>query len=222
MKQIFKGEVYEILPLPNGIIFSYCKEVIDNEVVVSYKMITFENGKFSDIAKNIYLLTKFGNNYKSVVNHCENYITVKSLVLPSGKVFLLFPDGTAKLIDTDSTVVWQGNFTYRSQTPSDIILHKNSLWASFPEYNALVRYSLNTMKEELRIGGNKSPFKKPKSMFLDGDSVIIANQESQKLTQVNLENYIVLELEEFDEPLFQYVRSDIYRFVILKSGLYML
>ncbi len=222
MKQIFEGEVYEILPLSNGIIFSYCKEANDSEVTVSYKMISFDNGRITDVAKNIYLLTKFGNNYKEIVKHCDNYITVKSIILPSGKVFLLLSDGTAKLIDTDFSVIWQGSFNYRSFAASDIVIHKNSIWATFPDCNVLLRYNLNTMREELRIGGNKSPFDKPKSMFLEGNSVTVCNKGSKKLTQVNLESYVCLEDETFTEEVLQYLKTDIYRFVILKSGLYMI
>ena len=55
MKEIFSGEVYEILPTTNGIIFSYCNEILDENVVVAYKMISFDNGRFTNIAKNIYL-----------------------------------------------------------------------------------------------------------------------------------------------------------------------
>lgn len=222
MKQIFEGKVYDILPMPNGVIFSYCKEATETEVTVSYKMISFENGRISDVAKNIYLMTKFGHNYKEIIKHCDNYITAKSIILPSGKVFLLLSDGTTKLVDTDSTVTWQGNFTYRTFAASDIIVHKNSVWATFPDCNVLLRYSLNTMREELRIGGNKSPFQEPKSMFLEGDTVTVCNKGSKKLTQVNLESYIVLEDQAFEEEVLQYLKADIYRFVILESGLYMI
>ena len=222
MKQIFEGQVYEILPLANGIIFSYCKDSTDENVTVSYKMISFENGRITDVAKNIYLLTKFGGNYKAVMEHCDNYITTKSIVLSNGKVFLLLADGTAKLIDIDSSIVWQGSFNYRSAPASDIVIHKNSIWACFPDCNVLLRYNLNTMREELRIGGNKSPFSKPKSMFLEGDSATVCNRDAKKLTKVNLENYVVSEDETFEEDVLQYLKSDIYRFVILESGLYMI
>jgi len=47
MKRIFEGQVYEILPLSNGIIFSYCKEIIDQNVVVSFKMLSFETGRIT-------------------------------------------------------------------------------------------------------------------------------------------------------------------------------
>ena len=46
MKQIFSGEVFEVLPTSNGIIFSYCKEVAEENIIVAYKMISFENGRF--------------------------------------------------------------------------------------------------------------------------------------------------------------------------------
>ncbi len=222
MKKIFAGEVYEILPQSNGIIFSYCKDVIEENVVVAYKMLSFETGRFTDIAKNIYLLTKFGNNYKAIMANCDNYITVKSIVLPNSKVFLLSTDGKAQLIDTDGTPIWQGSLTYRDAVASDIVLYKNCLWACYCDTNVLVRYNLATMREELRIGGNKSPFSKPKSMFIEGNTVTVANQGSQKLIQVNLDSYSILEDQEFEEPVNQYVKSAGYRFVLLKSGVYMI
>lgn len=222
MKPIFEGEVYEILPLSNGIIFSYCKDIIDQNIVVAFKMLSFENGRMTDIAKNIYLLTKFGNNYKAVIENCDNYITVKSILLPNSKVFLLSSDGEAQLIDTDGTPIWKGILSYRGFNASDIVLYKNTLWACYSDSNVMVRYNLANMREELRIGGNKSPFNKPKNLFIEGNTVTVSNQGSQKLTQVNLDSYTTLDCEEFEEPVKQYVKSDNYRFVLLDSGIYML
>ena len=222
MKQIFSGEIYEVLPLNDGILFSYHKDTIDENVLVAYKMVNFDTGRFTDVAKNIYLVTKFGNNYKAIINNCDNYITVKSILLPNGKVFLLSADGTAQLLDTDATPIWKGDMIYRKSTPSDIILYNNSLWVSYPESNALVRYNLATMREELRIGGANSPFNKPRSMFLEGNCVTVSNQESGRLISVNLDTYAVEELEAFEEPLYQYVKSGSNRFAVLESGLYYL
>ena len=222
MKQIFAGEVYEVLPLTNGIIFSYCKEIVDENVVVAYKMISFDNGRFTDVAKNIYMITKFGNNYKAVSSFCDNYITVKSIVLPNGKVFLLEPDGSAALIDNDGTPVWTGSLVYRSAAPTDVVLYKNALWASYADSNVLLRYNLATMREELRIGGNQSPFDKPRSLFVSGDKVMVSNQGSKKLIEINLDTYTVFEAEEFEEPVYQYVSVGDNRFALLESGLYLI
>ncbi len=222
MKKIFSGEVYEVMPLSNGIIFSYCKDVSEEKVLVAYKMISFDTGRFTDVARNIYLITKFGNNYKAVMSFCDNYITVKSIVLPGGKLFLLSADGTAQLIDNDATPIWTGDLTYRSSKPSDIVLHNNALWVCYADCNVLLRYNLSTMREELRIGGNKSPFDRPRSMFLEGDCVMVSNQGSNKLIEVNLNNYTVFEYESFEEPLYQYVKVGDNRFVVLDSGLYLI
>lgn len=222
MKKVFSGEVYEVLPISGGIIFSYCKDVIEENTLVSYKMITFDNGRFTDIAKNIYLLTKFGNNYKAVAAVCGNYITAKSIVLPNSKVFLLSEDGTAQLLGADAVPVWTGELKYRGAAATDIALYKNALWASFADCNVLLRYNLTSMREELRIGGNKSPFSKPSGLFVDGDTVMVSNAGSSKLIEVNLNTYSVFEYEEFSEPVRQYVRVGENRFAVLESGLYLI
>ena len=222
MKKVFSGEVYEVLPISGGIIFSYCKDVIEENILVAYKMITFDNGRFTDVAKNIYLLTKFGNNYKSVVALCDNYITVKSIVLPNSKVFLLSSDGKAQLLGADAAPVWTGELKYRGCNATDIALYKNALWASFADCNVLLRYNLTAMREELRIGGNKSPFNKPSGLFVEGDTVMVSNIGSSKLTEVNLETYSVFDYEEFSEPVKQYVKVGDNRFAVLESGLYLI
>ena len=222
MKKVFSGEVYEVLPISGGIIFSYCKDVIEENTLVSYKMITFDNGRFTDIAKNIYLLTKFGNNYKAVAAVCGNYITAKSIVLPGGKVFLLSEDGEAMLLGADAVPVWTGELKYRGGVATDIALYKNTLWASFADCNVLLRYNLTSMREELRIGGNKSPFDKPSGLFIDGDTVMVSNAGSSKLIEVNLNTYSVFEYEEFSEPVRQYVRVGENCFAVLDSGLYLI
>lgn len=222
MKPIFLGEVYDILPLNNGIVFSYCKEKTEENVTVAYKMISFDNGRFTDVAKNIYLLTKFGNNYRAIAPRCENYITAKAVLLPNGGAFVLEDGGKACLIDADSSPIWTGEMIYRGQTAADVMLYKNVIWACYPACNVLLRYNLSTMREEMRIGGNQSPFDQPVALFCRGDEVMVSNKGSQKLIRFHLKNYSVFEEESFEEPLYQYVCVDDKRFVLLQSGLYLI
>lgn len=222
MKKVFSGTVYEVLPISNGIIFSYCKDIIEENTVVAYKMITFDNGRFTDIAKNIYQLTKFGNNYKAAAALSGNYITVRSIILPGGKLFLLSDDGSAQLLDADASRIWTGELKYRGCSAGDIALHKNALWASFPECNVLLRYNLTAMREELRIGGSKSPFSKPEGLFIEGDNAMVCNAGSKKLTEIDLNSYAVFDYEDFEEPVHSYVKVGENRFVVLDSGLYLI
>ncbi len=223
MEQLFEGKVYEILPTSNGIIFSYQnKEFEDGNVVVSYKMISFDSRRITDVAKNVYMITKFGNGYKAVEGLCDNYITAKSIMLPGGKVFLLHDNGTAQLIDSDGEPLWTGSLIYRNMIPSDIILYKEGLWASYPKADAVLKYSLNNMKQELRVGGKDSPFDGPCDLFEEEDRLVICNKNSAKILSLNTEDYSILEFEAFEEPLWQYINISGYRFVILDSGLYIL
>lgn len=222
MKLIFDGEVYEVLALKGGMIFSYCKEANDENVLVAYKMLSFDNGRFTSVENDIYLITKFGNNYKSVVGLCENYIKTKSIVLPSGKVFLMKPDGTAQLVDNDATPIWTGSLLYKGCVPTDITFHNNTLWACYPDCNVLLSYNLNTMKVELRVGGKTSPFNRPWTISSNGDCINVCNLDSQNIIEVNLTNYKVREIESFEEPIYQYLEIAGNRFALLKSGLYLL
>lgn len=221
MKQIFEGQVYEIISLSGGIMFSYCKEVLEDQIVVGYKMINFDDGRITDIAKNAYLGAKYGNNYQKIIKKCEHYITDRVVHLQNDKMLIYSRNGTLKLLDTDISVIWQGTLSYRNFNASDFIIHKSALWACFPECDVMLRYNLSTMREELRIGGKKSPFSKPRSLFLENDDAYICNIGSKNIVKINLTDYTVNEFLEFPEEVYQYFKSDIYGFVILKSGLYM-
>ncbi len=221
MKQLFEGQVYEILPLANGIMFSYCKEALEEQIVVGYKMINFDNGRMTDVAKNAFLGAKYGTNYQEILKKCEHYITDRIIHLQNEKMLIYSKNGTLKLLDTDTSVIWQGTLSYRNFNASDFIIYKSALWACFPECDVMLRYNLSTMREELRIGGKTSPFSKPRSLFLENDDAYVCNIGSKKIVKVNLVDYTVSEYLEFPEEVYQYLKSDIYSFVILKSGLYM-
>lgn len=222
MKKIFDGEVYEVVPQSSGVVFSYCKGVIDEQVLVSYKMLSVDTGVMTDVAKNIYLLSKFGSNYRSAVTQVTNYITAKSLVLPSGSVFICTDSGLASLVDNSGAAVWTGELKYRGMAPSDIAIYKNALWACYSESGVLLRFNINTMREELRIGGTRSPFDRPRDIFIDGDIAVVTNMGSQKLLKVDLNSYTVSDYKEFGEPIYSYVKVKNYEFVLMESGLYVL
>lgn len=222
MERIFEGEVFEIVPQAQGIVFSYRKASAGKNVVVAYKMLSLENDVMTDVAKNIYLLSKFGSNYRSSSELCSNYITARSAVLPSGRVFLCTDNGNAYLIDGDGLPIWSGDFKYKGNVPSDIAIHKNSLWACYSKSGVLLRFNLNTMREELRIGGTNSPFDKPVDIFVDEDNAFISNSGSNKVIKVNLDSYGVREYKEFSESVYAYRKIKDREFVLLESGIYVL
>lgn len=220
MERIFAGEVYDVLPQPNGIVFSYCKEKGEKHILVSYKMLSFENNRMTDVAKNIYLLSKFGSNYRNITEGFENHITARSIVFSNGKVFALYDNGKAALFGSDGERIWDGVMLYRGNPPSDIAFFKGAIWASFAENDVLLRYNMVTMKPELRIGGKVSPFKNPRDIFVIENNAIISNPDINKLLRVNLNNFEVFDYKTFSEPIYSYTKVKDSEFVVMQSGLY--
>lgn len=85
-----------------------------------------------------------------------------------------------------------------------------------------MRFNLNTMHAELRIGGKNSPFDSPENIFIDGEWAYVSNAGSNKIVKVNLEDYSVEDYYGFEEPVKCYVKSGNFEFVLLDSGLYVI
>lgn len=223
MQQIFEGKVYDIIKKPDGFVFSYLEQKIDDEhSLIRFKMFDTKTGNITDVAKNVYLLSKFGSNYKPAIKLTDNFVTVKSIYLPSGKLFLCKNTGECFLLDGDGSILWTGSILYRDEAPSDIALYNNCVWASFYENNVLIRFNIATMREELRIGGKKSPFLNPCSIFTDDNIATVCSAGSNSLTRVDLDTYSVEPYREFNQSLKNYIKSGAFEFVLLESGIYKL
>ena len=222
MKKIFDGKIYEVLPKSDGIIFPYQKAVIDDGDVVWYKMLSFENSSISDVSEMAFWNIKFGTNYSIALKLCKNFVSVKSIILPNGRLFLCDENGQAYIIDNDGLINIAGELKYRDELPSGIAIHKNCIWASFYESNVLIRFNINTLRVELRIGGKSSPFNNPKGIFVDSGIAYVCNKGSQNIVKVDLESYSVEEAYAFEEGVHSFVKSGKYSFALLDTGLYLL
>lgn len=220
MKCLFEGEVLEIIPQAGGMIFSYCKEKTEAGIGLGCKMVTFETGVMTEVAEDIYLLSKFGTNYAATSKTAVDYISAKAIVLPSGRVFVCLKDGSASLIDGDGTPLWQGELVYKGRSPSAMALSKNAFWAVYKKENVLLRYNLLTMREDLRIGGSESPFNRPNSIFVEESTAYVACPADKKVVKVGLEDYAFSTYLRFKEPVYNYLKIKDFEFVHLRSGLY--
>ncbi len=220
MEKIFDGEIYELVLKNGDFVFSYCKGSNENSVCVAYKMVSDKEAEPTDVAKNIYLLSKFGTHYKESSELCSNYVLAKTTELANGLLCVVTDSGNAYLIDTNGMPIWSGELNYKGEAPADIVSYKNGIWACYQKAGVLIRFSLNTMREELRIGGKNSPFNKPCSIFVEGDIATVCNSGSNKLIDVNLNSYVTEEKEEFSESVYSYVKYNDDRYVLLESGLY--
>ena len=223
MKKIHNNSALKCFKCENGIIIAYTQETEQGKMVVKYKKISFVDGRSSFLSKSDFLYYRFGSNFTSFDMQLPNHLTWKTVLLPDSNIMAVGKDGTAKILDYDATTVWQGTMNYKESGPSDIALHKNTLWVSFGSGNALIRYNLASKREELRIGGGAaSAFCNPTGIYISENTMIVCNSGRNELLKVNLETYEVFKYAEFQEPVYQYLTVGQAEFVLLESGLYVM
>ena len=95
---------------------------------------------------------------------------------------------------------------------------------SNPDGNAIVRYSLRNMREDLRVGSEHSDvLKSPEYLFRAATGkMLVCTGENRKILSVNLDSYVIDEYMSFNEPVRQYTRIGHDEVVLLDSGIYML
>lgn len=222
MNKISEDKVYSLHPLPDGFLYSYLIEQTENQYKIGYKMVSFETGKISNVTKNIFMLTKFGADYRSFIDKVKNYLTCFSILLEDGQTFIIERDGIATLYGVGGEELWQGSMLYQNTAPGGVAVNGGSLWLSYPEHRVLVRYDLKTLRQELRIGGENSPFSEAAGLFPAGSKLFICSADNNTIYKLDCETYQTEVYFQFDEPVKDYKFINKYEIVVLESGIYLL
>lgn len=225
MKKLFSEQIFDIIETPDGFMVVYRRPEFEDKLVVSYKSVSIESGVVTQRTRADYEFMKYGDTVKVPKFENGNFITCDCVKLDDGRVFVIAPDGEAKILDTENNIEWQGSIKYKDMGPTAIANFGHTLWASFSDKNALIRFNLRTMREELRIGGSSdSSFSGPEGMWVDSQSerLLVCNNKAHSILEVNMKTYTVIEYAVFDEPVHKYLRIDNREFVVLDSGLYLM
>ena len=222
MRLIAKDKVFSLHPLPDGFLYSYLVEQEGEQVAVSYKMVSFSGGKISNVTKSVYMLTKFGSAYKGFMKKIKNYLTCFALPLENGHCFVIERDGSAALFGAEGGEIWSGTLLYKKASPGGIAVNGDSLWISFTDSNVLIRYDLKSLRQELRIGGEHSPFNKPSGLFPAGSKIFICSLEDNCIWKMDTATYDAELYFPFDEPVKDYKFIQKYEIAVLESGIYLL
>ena len=222
MNKITAHKALSIIALPNGIMYAYCIDKTENVMKVGYKMISFESGKISNVSKSIFTLTKFGPAYKAFEDKIKNYLSCSTVLLENGQLFIVELDGSALMISSDGTELWSGKLSYLSSAPSSVTVTDGSLWAAYAAKNVIVRYNLQNLREELRIGGTNSVFNIPVNLFPAGKKMFVCNAGNNEIWKLDLTDYSTEKYYEFSEPLIDYTFVGKYEIAALESGIYLL
>lgn len=225
MKKLFSEQIFDIVEVEHGFIVVYKRAEAEGKVVVSYKSVSLDDGVVTQRTRADYEYVKYGENYPKITFTSGNFVNNNCVKLDNGRYFAVSIDGEAKIIDAEGNMEWEGTIKYKNAGPSSIAGFGHTLWASFAEQNALIRFNLRTMREELRIGGSvDSAFASPKGIWVDepAGKLIVCNTKGKNILEVNMKTYTVVEKAVFDESVHKYLKIGEKEFVILDSGLYML
>ena len=224
MKKIYAKGAFQLIPTGKGFVFVAQQSEKEGKFVVSYKFHSFEDNSTSLVTRNVYLMAKFGNHFDFYAGELGDYINCRTVHLPDQRLLIVYPTGEAYLYDADCTMKWSGEFKYRGVGPADTAVAGNSVWCTFPETGALIKYSLTTMRSELRVGGeNSKRLLEPYGLFLNDDGdMMITSASNGTIQKMNLHSYTLEEYGALQEPVYQYFKNGGTEIVLSESGIYKL
>ena len=222
MEKISEHKALSLLALPKGFLYAYCIEELENQMTVGYQMVSFDTGKISNVSKSIYMLTKFGVDYKTFEDKIKNYLTCSTVLLDGGRVLITEKDGSATIFGNKKTPLWSGSLLYKNTAPRDVALSNGCLWAAYQEESTFIRYNATTLRQELRIGGSNSPVKNPENIFCSGNKIFVSCGVTKEIWKLDVKNFSTEKYFEFEEPIHCYKFIDKYEIVSLDSGVYLI
>ena len=222
MERISEHKALSLLALPNGFLYAYCIEELEDQMTVGYQMVSFDTGLVSNVSKSIYMLTKFGADYKHFEKNLKNYLTCSTVLLDGGRVFVTEKDGTAYIFGNSETPLWEGKLLYKNTAPSDVAFSDGCIWAAYRDESTFIRYNATTLRQELRIGGGSSPIKNPENIFCGGNKIFVSCGDTKEIWKLDVKNFETEKYFEFEESIRCYKFIDKYEIAVLDSGIYLI
>lgn len=223
MKKIADFQIVDMIPFSSGVIFSKKEPVGDDKCRISFLGLDIKKFRNAPVTRSVYLLNKFGNGYKRIVEEIGDYLNCDADAYNGNATVLVYPTGETGIFDFDGKTVWTGDLLYHGHPVQDVVSDGNQIWCTVPEQNAIISYSVAHKKFNMRIGGeNSTAFSLPTAITKYGDELFVCNAGSYKIRTVNLQDFSVHDFRTFDEPVRRYLRSCGKEIVQLDSGIYML
>jgi hypothetical protein len=222
MKQIFGQEALQVLPCQKGFIFVVKQENREEKAVITYKMLDFEEMKMTAVTRNVYLLTKFGKHFERFEDNPDDFLQIRTLLFPDQRLLTVTPQGEATLYAADGSVKWQGELTYQGCAPDSVVADENYVFVSYPDAGAVLRYSLPTMRQDMRIGGGAAPLPKPEGLYYQHGQLLICSPTTNEILQLNPKTLETEPYHTLEEPVHRYAKFLSNELVMLDSGIYKL
>lgn len=215
--------VYDVIAFSNGIIYTK-KTVLENgSVKVNFYGYDIKRMQKTPVTKSVYLLNKYGAEYKKIAEQLGDYVSCEADTLPSKQVIVVYPSGETGLFSLEGEMLWSSDLQYHGGDICGVVADGRQIWSVVPSKNCVVSYSISHKKFSMRIGSEESTsFNNPVSISKYDNELFICNAGSNKVRTISLRDYSVNDFRIFDEPVYKYLRSCGKEIVVLESGVYVL
>lgn len=215
--------VYDIIAFSNGIIYTRKKTLENGSARVSFYGYDIKRMQNTPVTKSVYLLNKYGPEYKKIAEQLGDYVSCDADILPSKQVVVVYPSGETGFFSPSGDMVWSSDLLYHDCEICGAVYDNRQIWSVIPDLNCVVSYSVSHKKFSMRIGSeNSNTFEHPVSISKYDNELFICNRDSNKVRTVSLNDYSVNDFRIFDEPVYKYLRSCGKEIVVLESGVYIL
>ncbi len=215
--------VYDIIAFSNGIIFTQ-KTVLENGAVkVNFYGYDIKRMQNTPVTKSVYLLNKFGAEYKKIAEQLGDYVSCDADIMASKHSVVVYDSGETGIFSPEGDMIWSCDLSYQGSEINGVVVDGNQFWSVVPEKNCVVCYSTTYKKFSMRLGSQESTsFQNPVAISKYDNVLYICNKDSRKVRTINLKDYTVSDYRIFDEPVYKYLRSCGKEIVVLESGVYVL
>ncbi|MGI6267543.1 MAG: hypothetical protein ACOYJN_00260 [Acutalibacteraceae bacterium] len=224
MKQILNIKPLDIVPFSKGFIVVIADgHDSQGNLKISFLSYDISSNKLAHSTKSVYLLNKFGSNFNIISEQISDFISCAVGIFPNKRIHLVYPTGEMGTFDSDGTLLWTGDLIYHDSPVRSIAVDDKFIWCTVPEHNSIIRYSPLSKKVDFRIGGeNSKVLKRPMSVLKIDDALFVCNKDSNNISKISLDNFVVNVYKAFEEPVLRYLTIQGYEVVVLSSGIYIL
>lgn len=221
MRKLLEADFIDIFPTDSGFMYLSREELTDGELVGVFHRYDQNEEHISQATLTEYIEEKFGPNGKAIAGELGDFVTCKTAVTFDGALLAVYPDGSFKIV-RNGKLTDIDELIYLSAPACSPVSNGRDMWFAVPDVNAVINYSIEHGRVELRIGGpTTKAFCHPVDLKIYNNKLFICNEYSYKIRCIRLDNYTVEDYRTFNEEIKMYFRSGEMEYAVLKSGIYL-
>jgi len=157
---------------------------------IRYIEFDIENYLPNEISKGDYLKTKYGKNFRSILNNLKNNLNTSVAMTEENEVIVsLFSDNFVYKFDNNGLLVDKTALLSEASIYS-IAVDDGKLWCVYPTLHSVQVYSLDDWSMTKKIGrkgvnDNGDIFTFPENIFFEGSIAYVSDMGNKRVATVN-------------------------------------